>query len=167
MAHVMSAAEADARSEFSAVPKAPKQQCNSLGFLIRIPYGALAVPNCLQREGHIPVPVRVTACGLPPPSLLKRTDAVRAPIAVGLNVTLTVQLPPVPKVLPQVLGGEREKSPAFAPRIAICHKFIVTVPLFVRVIVCAALLVFTVWLAKGRVVGDKPAAVPTAVRTTV
>ena len=69
---------------------------------------------------QLPVPVTATDRGLPPPSSLKSSDAARAPVAVGLNVTLTVQLAPAPKVLPQVLVIE--KSPAFAPRIAICHK---------------------------------------------
>jgi hypothetical protein len=81
---------------------------------------------------------------------------------VGLNVALTVQLAPTPKVLPQVVVSE--KSPAFAPKMAICHKFIVALPLLVNVIVCAALLVPTVWLAKVRLVGDGPPAVPTPVR---
>jgi hypothetical protein len=107
----------------------------------------------------------VTACGLPPPSSLISRVAFRAPVAVGLNVTLIVQGAPGPKVLPQVLVWE--KSPAFVPRIAICHTFIVTVPLFVRVVGSAPLLVPTFWLAKGRAVGDRLAAVPTPVRTTV
>jgi len=114
----------------------------------------------------MPVPVRVTAWGLPPPSSLNSTVALRAPVAVGLNTMLIVQGTPAPKVFPQVLPVW-EKSPAFAPRIAICHKFIVTPPLFVRAIVCAVLLVFTVWLSKGRLVGDRLAAVSTPVRTTV
>ena len=53
--------------------------------------------------GQIPVPDRLTDWGLPPPSSLKSSVVVRAPVAVGLNVTLTVQLAPAPKVLPQVL----------------------------------------------------------------
>ena len=111
---------------------------------------------------QLPVPVKLTDWGLPPPSSLNSTDAVRAPVAVGLNVALTVQLAPTPKVLPQVVVSE--KSPAFAPKMAICHKFIVALPLLVNVIVCAALLVPTVWLAKVRLVGDGPPAVPTPVR---
>jgi hypothetical protein len=79
---------------------------------------------------------------------------------------LIVQGTPAPKVFPQLLPVW-EKSLAFVPRIAVCHKFIVAPPLFVRVIVCAVLLVFTVWLPKGRLVGDRLAAVPTPVRTTV
>ena len=125
--------------------------------------------GCLQRESYIPVPVRGTTCGLPPPSSLINTDPLRAPVAVGLKVTMIVQESPAPKVPPltQVLPGETRKSTAFVPWIKNCHKFIVTAPLLVTVIVCGALLVFTVWLAKGRLVGNRLAAVPTPVRTTV
>jgi hypothetical protein len=70
-----------------------------------------------------------------------------APVAAGLNATLTVHLAPASKVRPQVLV--LEKSPAFAPRMAICHKFIVTPPLFASVIVCALLLVPAA-MAKGQ-----------------
>jgi hypothetical protein len=83
-------------------------------------------------------------------------------VAEGLKVTLTVQLAPAARVLPQVLV--LEKSPAFAPNIATCHKFIVPPPLFVKVTTCAALVVPTVWLANVRLVGDRPPAVPTPVK---
>jgi len=79
------------------------------------------------------MPDTATLCGLPPPSSLKSTDAVRGPAAVGLNVTLMVQLSPAPRLEPQVVV--LEKSPAFVPEIAICHGCIVTAPLLVRVIV--------------------------------
>lgn len=50
-----------------------------------------------------PVPVRLIACGLPPASSVMETEAVRAPEAVGVNVTLNVQLPLAATVLPQVV----------------------------------------------------------------
>jgi hypothetical protein len=84
----------------------------------------------------------VAACGLDPASSLNSTEAVRIPVAEGVNVTLTVQLAPAPKMLPQL--AVLEKSPAFGPRIAICHMFIVTLRLFVNVIICGALLVPTI-----------------------
>ena len=37
------------------------------------------------------MPVNVNDCGLPRPSLVTVTTALRAPVAEGLNVTLTVQ----------------------------------------------------------------------------
>jgi hypothetical protein len=134
---------------------------------LRNPFRGVCSCCCRKRKCYIPVPVRATACGLPPPSSLISSVALRGPVAVGLNVTLIVQGVTAPKVLPQVLGGEREKSPAFAPKIAICHKFIVAAPKFVRVAVFAVLGVPTAWLPKGRLVGARLAAVPTPVRTTV
>jgi len=50
-----------------------------------------------------PVPVRLTVCGLPAALSEMLTDAVRVPVAVGVNVTLIVQLPPAATELPQVL----------------------------------------------------------------
>jgi hypothetical protein len=51
----------------------------------------------------VPVPVRLTVCGLPAALSEMLTNAVRVPVAVGLNVTLIVQLPPAATELPQVL----------------------------------------------------------------
>jgi hypothetical protein len=53
--------------------------------------------------GAVPVPERLTVCGLPAALSEMLTDAVRVPVAVGLNVTLIVQLPPAATELPQVL----------------------------------------------------------------
>ena len=105
-----------------------------------------------------------TVCGLPPPSSLNITEALRAPVAVGLKVTLTVQLSPAPKVLPQVVVSE--KSPAFVPAIAISQMCIVALPAFSSVIVMGALLVPTDWLLKLRLVGERLTPVPTPVRIT-
>jgi|SRR5581483_3181501 len=41
---------------------------------------------------YVPVPLRVTACGLPPPSSETFAAPVLAPVIVGVNVTLTAQL---------------------------------------------------------------------------
>lgn len=49
-----------------------------------------------------PCPCKLTVCGLPPPLSLIETDAVRLPVAVGLKVTLMVQLFPVPNCVPQL-----------------------------------------------------------------
>lgn len=53
--------------------------------------------------GAVPVPVRVTCWGLVEALSLKVMLAVRMPAALGVNVTLTVQLPPAASELPQVL----------------------------------------------------------------
>ena len=61
-----------------------------------------------------PLPARATVCGLFPAASLKVRVAVREPVAVGLNVILTVQLADPARLAPQVLVAIA-KSPAFAP----------------------------------------------------
>jgi hypothetical protein len=51
----------------------------------------------------VPVPVRLTICGLPGALSLMLTAAVRLPTPEGVNVTLIVQLAPAPSGLTQVL----------------------------------------------------------------
>jgi len=51
----------------------------------------------------VPVPERLTVCGLPLALSVILTEAVRLPLAAGVNVTLIVQLLPPATELPQVL----------------------------------------------------------------
>lgn len=53
--------------------------------------------------GPLPVPVRLTLCGLLEALSVRATVAERAPVAVGANVTLIVQLLPAATGVPQVL----------------------------------------------------------------
>jgi hypothetical protein len=53
--------------------------------------------------GAVPVPERPTVWGLPLALSLILTEAVRLPLAVGVKVTLIVQLAPAATELPQVL----------------------------------------------------------------
>jgi hypothetical protein len=50
----------------------------------------------------VPVPVRATFCGLPEVLSVTLTAAVRVPLAIGLKVTLIVQLAVEANELPQV-----------------------------------------------------------------
>ena len=50
----------------------------------------------------VPVPLRETVCGLPAALSVTLRAALREPLAVGLNVTLIVQLAPAASELPQV-----------------------------------------------------------------
>ena len=59
--------------------------------------------------GAIPVPLRFTTCGLLPASSLIVKAPLRLPVAVGLKVTVSVQLPPAGTVEPQVFACK--KSP--------------------------------------------------------
>jgi hypothetical protein len=49
---------------------------------------------------HLPVPLRLTVCGLPGSLSLMTRVADRAPAALGLNAKLVVQLPPPATVPP-------------------------------------------------------------------
>ena len=81
----------------------------------------------------VPVPVRLTVCGLPAALSKMLTDAVRVPAAVGAKVMLIVQLPPTATELPQVVVSG--KSPGLAP---VTPKLVMpkmVLPLFVKVTV--------------------------------
>src|SRR6266576_3761149 len=51
-----------------------------------------AAPSVKSGGGLVPVPVRLTICGLPPALSVMVKFPVRAPAAVGVNVTLIVQV---------------------------------------------------------------------------
>jgi hypothetical protein len=51
----------------------------------------------------LPVPLRLTVCGLFPALSVKVNVPVAAPVAVGVNVTPTLQLAPAATLVPQVL----------------------------------------------------------------
>ena len=51
----------------------------------------------------VPVPERLTVCELPLALSVMLTDAVRLPLAEGVNVTLIVQWAPAATELPHVL----------------------------------------------------------------
>jgi len=73
-------------------------------------FAALVVPMAtvpiLRLVGEsfavVPIPLRVTFCGLPAALSVTLSAAVRVPDAVGLNVTLMLQLAPAASELPQV-----------------------------------------------------------------
>ncbi len=69
------------------------------------------------------------------------TAAVRAPVAVGVKVTLMVQLAPAATALPQVFVWA--KSLLFVPVIAMPAMFSVALPVLVSVTVCRELVVAT------------------------
>ncbi len=60
-----------------------------------------------------PVPLKPTVCGEPVALSVIVIDAVRAPVAVGLNVTLIEQVPLTASDAPQLFVSA--KSPAFVP----------------------------------------------------
>src|SRR5260221_83812 len=97
-------------------------------------------------------------CGLPPPSSLMLTPAFRVPVALGLNVTVIVQLALAAMLVPQVLVSK--KSALFRPVRLIPVKFNCVVPTFVRVTFWGALVVPTVWSPKTNRDFDSETTVP-------
>ena len=121
--------------------------------------GALVVPTAcgakVTLDGFgitaeaVPVPVSGTVCGLPAASSVRLTLAARAPGAVGVKMTLKVQLvdagsgPPLGTVQGVPPEPVTVKSPALVPVTLILLTFSVAVPVLVSVTWIGALLVFT------------------------
>ena len=71
--------------------------------MVRLPKVRLVAERPTTAAVPAPVPVKLTVCGLPLASSRMLTAAVRLPAAVGVNLTLIVQLPPAATQLPHVL----------------------------------------------------------------
>jgi hypothetical protein len=100
-------------------------------------------------ECHFPVPVRLTMCGLPAAESSIVTAPVRVPVAVGVNLTLILQLDPATSDEPHVVVSE--KSPLTAMPVMISKAL----PVFVNVTVCALLVEPTLREAKCRLVEER------------
>jgi hypothetical protein len=106
------------------------------------------------KSGGVVVPVSGTVCGLPVALSVMVKVPMRVPAAVGVNVTLIVQFAFAASiagvigqaVVPVLVSA---KSPDAAMELIVRGP----VPEFVSVTVCAALVVFSAWLPKVRVVG--------------
>jgi hypothetical protein len=79
----------------------------------------------------VPVPERLTACGLPLALSAMLTEAVSALAEEGLKVTLIVQFPPAATELPHVLVWA--KSLALVPAIPTLVIYKVPLPLLRKV----------------------------------
>src|SRR5437016_14500472 len=99
--------------------------------------------------GAAPVPVMLMVCGLPAMLSVIVTAPVRMPVAVGVNVTLMVQLAPAATDVPQVLVCM--KSPLATMLVTLSAAF----PVLFSVTDCAALVVPTSWFANVRLVGER------------
>ena len=84
-----------------------------------------------------PVPVKPTVCGLPTALSEMLIVPLRVPVAVGVKVTLIVQLAPAASELPQL--SVCAKSPAFVPVTARLVMLKRALPLLDKVTVCARL----------------------------
>jgi hypothetical protein len=70
----------------------------------------------------MPVPERLTLCGLLKAASVIVNDPVRVPVALGVNATLTTQFAPGPRSVPLHPSLERLKSPAEATTLLICSE---------------------------------------------
>src|SRR5205807_945675 len=119
----------------------------------------------LDREmpGAKPIPVRVITGTLPRASLVMATPPVLKPVAVGLKVTLTVQLAPAVTLLPQLLVWAK------SPLAAMLAMFNTAVPLLVSMDVWDRLVVPMSRVPKMRLLLDRVmtgARIPLPVRGT-
>ena len=87
-----------------------------------------------------PVPERPSDWGLPGALSVILTEAVRPPEAVGVKVTVIVQLLLAPTEVPQLLLSP--KSPVLLPVRVMLVMVKVALPVLVRVTLCEGLVVF-------------------------
>ena len=85
----------------------------------------------------VPLPERLNDCGLFPASSEKVMEPLRAPAAVGVKVTIIVQLTPIRTLLPQL------SLSAKSPLLAMLVIFNVALPVLVKVTACDGLVVPT------------------------
>src|SRR5260370_644646 len=128
-----------------------------LSVLPAVTFCVVVGPVSPQSGGFVPVPVSGTVCGLPVALSVMVNVPARAPVAVGVNVTLIVQFAftaSVAGLIGQALAPVL--VPAKSPEPAMELIVRGPVPVFVSVTVCAALVVFSSWLPKVRLVGASP-----------
>jgi len=115
----------------------------------------------------VPVPERLTVCGLPVASSATLREALRVPVAAGLKVTLIVQFEPAATLDSQVLVWV--KSLALVPETVTLVTLKEALPVLVRITDWAELVLPTERLPKATLEGETlaAAAVPAPERLTV
>jgi hypothetical protein len=108
-----------------------------------------------EAAAAVPVPERVTVCGLFAALSLIERVAVRFPVADGVKVTLTVQVPLGVTVAPVQVAALLAKSPAFVPPIVTVEMVRLAVPELVTVSVWGALVVPTFCAPNVRLVEER------------
>ena len=101
----------------------------------------VAGETAMEKSGPelVPVPLRVAVCGLLASLSATLSVAVTAPAAVGVNVTLIVQLLPTARVVPHAEVSANDD--AAVPVMLTTMLLTVAVLLFFSVTVCAVLVV--------------------------
>lgn len=110
--------------------------------------------------GAVALPLRATVrAGFTGSLLVMIIEAFRIPEAVGVKITLRVQLAPAARLVPQVLVWV--KSPELLPFIVIPVIARGAVPLLDRVAVCGVLEVLIGWPGNDKAEGERAATCPT------
>ncbi len=108
----------------------------------------------LRAEGDsvtaVPVPLRLTVCGLPLALSLMLRVPLRVPTAVGLNATLIVQLVCGARLLPQVFAGIMK-----SPEATMLLMASVVVPVFLRTTLLEALVLPSTFTPKAKLVDER------------
>src|SRR5919199_3867195 len=99
-------------------------------------------------SGVAPVPLSATMCGPPGALSLKVRLPLAVPVAVGVNVTLTLQDAAAATLAPQVL-----RLMANGPEMVTLASENGALPVLLSVADCGALVVVTAWPPKVRLVG--------------
>src|SRR4051794_17612903 len=113
-----------------------------------VPGVSVAVRGLTVIAAAVPVPVSVAVAPVPPTASV----ACCGPVATGMNTTLTAQLAPGARLVPQLFVSENEAAPE--PEIAMPPTASGPVPVLVSVSVCGALATMTVWLPNPAAGGD-------------
>lgn len=125
------------------VPSIPPPPIESVYVALEpaVTFAELELPDATVSAsiGLPPVPVSVTLCGLLVAPSVRVSVPVRPPLAVGVKVTLTVQLALALRDVPQVLDSA--KSPLVCTRVMPAGSG----PGLVTVTICAVLVVPTAW----------------------
>ena len=97
----------------------------------------------------VPVPLRLTVCGLEvSPSVMVKVP-VRLATEPGVKVTLMIQLAPALRLVPQVLVSAKLLLAAMLVMVS------AVVPMLLRVTVCAGLVVLICWFPKLKLPVDR------------
>lgn len=106
-----------------------------------------------DKETAVPVPLRLTVCGLVLALSATVTAALLVPTALGENVTEIVHELPAARLVPQVV--DRAKSAVFVPVMAMLVMLKVAVPVFLSVTAVPVLVVPSCRVPNETDVGDK------------
>jgi len=124
--------------------------------LAEFPATTVAVGGATVKPKSEPAPPKETTCGLVGALSVMVNVAVRVPACMGANKTLIVQAAPAARLCGQVSTSEKSAASAPASLMLVIAK--AALPLFVRLSVCAALVVPAAWVPNVRLEAESDTA---------